>query len=121
MMGREEFIRCLFSVVSDRAQTAYRDVIDEWQPEEPPVTELFAALGYQIAEDFRCADTDANLRTFSLIEKAMESGDQELITAVATGIIEALVTRAAQVEGLWAQVAPVLGRRSLHHAESWLS
>ncbi|GAB1848684.1 hypothetical protein MyNCGM683_35600 [Achromobacter xylosoxidans] len=121
MMRRAEFIRCLLSVVSNRAQTAYQDVIDEWQPEEPPVTESFAALGYQIAEDCRCADTDANLRTFSLIEEAMESGDQELLTAVATGLIEALVTRAAQVEGLWAQVAPVLGPRSLHHAEGWLS
>lgn len=50
MMRRAEFIRCLLSVVSDRAQTAYQDVLGEWQPEDPPVTELFAALGYQIAD-----------------------------------------------------------------------
>jgi hypothetical protein len=51
----------------------------------------------------------------------MESRDQKLVTAVATGLIEALVTRAARTEGLWEQMALFLGPRSRHHAEAWLA
>lgn len=120
MIGREKFIR-LLSVASNGVQEAYQDVLDEWRPEEPPVTMLFAALGYRIADDFFCTNTDANLRIFSLIEQAVESGDQELLTAVTTGLIEALVTRAVQIEGLWSQLVPMLGPRSLQHADAWLN
>lgn len=120
MMGCEDFVSLLV-IASDSLQAAYHEVLDEWQPEEPPVTTLFAALGDRIAEDFVCAGIDANRRMFSLVEQAMESSDQELVTAVATGLIEALVTRAVRGEGLWAQMVPLLGPRSLHHAEAWLA
>lgn len=119
-MGLEEFLGLLVAA-SDGVQAAYREIIDEWRPEEPPVTTLFAALGYRIAEDFDSAGIDANRRLFLLIEQAMESSDQALVTAVATGLIEALVNRAVQRECVWKQIAPLLGPRSLHHAEAWLS
>lgn len=120
MMDREEFLGLLVAA-SGSVQAAYREILDEWQPEEPPVTTLFAALGNRIAEDFDHAGIDANRRLFSLIEQAMVSSDQGLVTAVATGLIEALVTRAVQLESVWKQMAPLLGPRSLRHAESWLS
>lgn len=120
MMGREEFLGLLVAA-SGGVEAAYHDIIDEWRPEEPPVTTLFAALGQRIADDFSNVGADSNRRLFSLIETAMESSDQVLVTAVATGLIEALVTRAVQSENLWKQMAPLLGARSLRHAEAWLS
>lgn len=119
-MGCEDFVSSLV-IAFDGAQAAYQEVLGEWQPEEPPVTTLFAALGDRIAEDLVCAGVDVNRRTFSLIEQAMESSDQELVTAVATGLIEALVNRAVRSNGLWTRMAPLLGPRSLHHAEAWLA
>ena len=120
MKGCEDFVS-LLAAASGGVQAAYQEVLDEWQPEAPPVTTLFAALGDRIAEDFGSAGVDANRRLFSLIEQAMESPDQGLVTAVATGLIEALVTRAVQSAGLWNEMAPLLGPRSRHHAEAWLA
>ena len=120
MMCCEEFVG-LLAAASGGVQAAYQEVLDGWRPEEPPVTTLFAALGDRIAEDFDSAGVDTNRQMFSLIEKAMESGDQGLVTAVATGLIEALVTRAVRSEGLWKRMAPLLGPRALHHAEAWLA
>jgi hypothetical protein len=120
MMSCEELIGLLIAA-SGSVKAAYQEVLDEWRPEEPPVTTLFAALGDRIAEDFGGAGVDTNRRMFSLIEQAMESGDQGLVTAVATGLIEALVTRAVRSESLWTEIAPLLGPRSLYHAEAWLA
>ena len=111
----------LLAAASGGARAAYHEVLDEWRPDEPPTTILFSALGNQIAEEFNCADTETNNRVFSLIEQAMQSNDQRLTTAVATGLIEALVNRAVQSTGLWNEMAPLLGPKSLHHAEAWLS
>jgi len=120
-MTRCEEFAGLLAAASSGVRAAYQDVLDEWRPEEPPVTTLFAALGDRIAEDFDSAGVDINRQIFSLIEDAMESGDQGLVTAVATGLIEALVTRAVRSEGLWKRMAPLLGPRALHHAEAWLA
>lgn len=119
MMRCDDFVG-LLAAISGGVQAAYQEVLAEWLPEEPPVTTLFAALGDRIAEDFDSAGVDTNRQVFSLIEKAMGSGDSGLVTAVATGLIEALVTRAARGEDLWKRMAPFLGPRSLRHAEAWL-
>ncbi|WP_136623633.1 DUF7674 family protein [Bradyrhizobium centrolobii] len=120
MMGCEDFVNLLVAA-SGGVHAAYQEVLEEWQPGEPPVTTLFAALGDRIAEDFGRAGVDANRRVFSLIEQAMESSDQGLVTAVATGLIEALATRAVRSESVWKEVASLLGPRSLHHTEAWLA
>jgi hypothetical protein len=119
MLSCENFVN-LLAASSGGVQTACQEVLNEWMPEEPPVTILFAALGDRIAEDFYNAGIDTNRRVFSLIELAMESGNQRLVTSVATGLIEALVTRAMQNKILWSQMALLLGPRSLHHAKAWL-
>lgn len=120
MMNSDDFVGLLVAA-SGGVQAAYQEALDEWRPEKPPVTTLFAALGDRIAEDFGRTGVDTNRRIFSLIEQAMESRDQELVAAAATGLIEALVTRAVRSERLWKEMAPLLGLRSLHHAEAWLA
>jgi hypothetical protein len=97
------------------------DMASEWAPEEPPVTTLFAAVGYEIAESFDSNDEAVNRSLFALIEKSMDSADPMLGVAVATGLIEGMATRAAQVDGLWARITPQLGPKSLSHANAWLS
>lgn len=118
-MNQADFL-ALWIAASDDAGNAYREVVDEWRPEDPPVTILFAALGYRIAETFDRTGADARRRVFSLIEQAMASDDPDLGTAVATGLIEALATHAAQSEPLWKRMAPWLGPLSKQHAEAWL-
>lgn len=120
MKGCEEFVFLLIAA-SNAAKSAHNEVVDEWRPERPPVTTLFASLGDRIAGDFVNAGGDVNRRVFSLIEQAMDSDDQKLVTAVATGLIEALVNRASRSEGLWIEMASLMGPRSRHHAEAWLA
>ena len=110
-MDRDDFLS-LLTAISRGVQAVHHEVLDDWQPQEPPITLLFAAIGHRIAEEFVDAGVETNRRLFSLIEQAMESGDQMLATAVATGLIEALSNRAAQTEHLWEQITPFLGPRS---------
>ncbi|UFZ03819.1 hypothetical protein LQG66_32225 [Bradyrhizobium ontarionense] len=118
-MSYEEFVREL-TAASSNVQATYQAVVNDWRPESPPVTVLFGYLGDQIADDFSHVGIDVNRRIFSLVEQAMESRDQRLLTATATGLIEALANRAGRTRGQWEQIVPLLGPRSLHHAEAWL-
>lgn len=118
-MNHENFLKLLLKL-SNGVREEYQEVHAEWLPEEPPITILYAALGHRIAEEFSHADVAATHQIFSLIEEAMQSSNENLITAVATGLIEALVTRAVEIEGLWEQIKPLLGPRSLRHANAWL-
>lgn len=120
-MHCQKFLESL-GALSSGAKTAAREVQDEWFPEDPPITTLFAAVGDRIAEEFDDSDEHASRAVSSLIEDAMESNDSTLVTAVATGLIEALVTRAVRGDArLWKRMALFLGPRSLHHAEAWLA
>lgn len=120
MTSIEDFLSLLLAA-SDGVRAEYQKVIDYWRPEEPPVTVLFGALGERIAAEFDIAGDDTNRRMFSLIEQAMESHDERLLTAVATGLIEYLVDDAVRRGSLWKRMAPFLGVRSRGHAKAWLS
>ena len=119
MNGCEEFID-LLAATSEGVRNAHQKMINEWLPEEPPITVVFGEFGYQIAENFETTNAEASRQIFMLVESAMVSSNEGLVTAVATGLIEALATRASQSENLWQQIAPFLGPRSLSHAKYWL-
>lgn len=102
-------------------QATYWETIEYWAPDEPPVTTLFAALGARIAEDFNNTEMHENLRIFRLVETALTSGNTELATAVATGLIEAIIARAWRQKDLWPHISPMLGDLSRKHAEAWLA
>lgn len=106
--------------ISIGAKEAKLDVTMEWLPEIPPVTILFGAIGYRIAEDFDRNEARTNQEIFALIEQAMDSPDDLLGTAVATGLIEDMATRALQIEGVWGRIVPSLGPQSLAHANAWI-
>ena len=106
---------------SPALQSAYHEIIDYWRPDEPPVTILFAALGDQIAADFDKAGRGANRQIFGQIETAMASGDENLVTAVATGLIEAMVVHVAQDEDALGRMSSMFGDLSRKHALAWLS
>lgn len=121
MVSYEDFVDCL-TAASGELEAAYQEVLKAWSPEEPPSTTLFAAFGDRIAQVFGRVGEDSNRLVFSLIEQAMASGDQRLVTAVATGLIEALVNRAiGESDARWRQIESYLGPRSLDHANAWLS
>ncbi len=103
-------------------QAVYRDDVDYWFPEEPPVTVLFGTLGRRIAEDFEHASSETNLRIFTLIESGMSDNDPqgEFRTALATGLIEALVNKAEQMK-LWEHISKSFGRLSRDYVDAWFA
>lgn len=116
----EEFFY-LITKISNEAKRSSNELMLDWLPEKPPITILFSAIGYSIAESFDSNDVLSNQTLFALIENGVSSDDLMLGTAVATGLIEGMVTRAQQIDGLWERMAPSLGQGSLQHATAWLN
>lgn len=104
---------------SPRFQSKYRETLDYWAPDEPPSTILFGDLGQCVVEEFDSAGPSVNQRIFKLIEDGMASGEEQLATAVATGLIEAVVTYTDKDENLWRRVSSMFGERSRKHADAW--
>ncbi len=103
---------------SDLLQNELKDTYDDWLPDAPPVIIIFAALGHAIAHHFDQIDSKEFL--FQQIESAMISENQLLKTAVATGLLEALVAETGQTNTLWQQIEKLLGKYSKAHARCWL-
>jgi hypothetical protein len=102
-------------------QETHQESLEYWHPDEPPITTLFAALGDRIASDFEVTDQEVRNQMFSLIESAMGSDNQKLVTAVATGLIEGMISKIISQEGNLQQLIQQLGRLSRKHAEAWIS
>jgi Protein of unknown function (DUF433) len=71
MIRHEDFVGRMLTV-SIGLQVAYQRVVDEWRPDGPPMTILFAAFGDRIAHDFDSYGVDTNREIFVLIEKSDE-------------------------------------------------
>lgn len=94
-------------------------VIQNWAPNDPPEIILFAAFGRSIGNYFDSYHPDERKALFIFIEDGMTSDDEELSIAVATGLIEALVSVSDKKEGLWTKLEVELGPRSKAHAIAW--
>lgn len=100
--------------------TVYKQTLEHWSPEEPPVTTLFAALGDGIAADYPTNEREVNRRIFVRIEAAMNSDDYRLVTAVATGLIESMANRMIKQKQIIEKLKNELGVRSQKHVEAWI-
>jgi hypothetical protein len=100
-------------------QMVGHEVFEYWEPDPPPVIVLFAALGKELARQFDAVAHKDKENIFQLIEDGMTSDDVALRTAVATGIIEALIGATGVDEILWSRISLQLGDVSRHHAEAW--
>ncbi|WP_157771781.1 hypothetical protein [Stenotrophomonas rhizophila] len=106
---------------SPELQSAYDGTFDYWAPDQPPVTILFAALGDEIAVTLGRCSLAAEQELFSRIEDAISSDDEELATAVATGLVESIVSKLAQDEVALHRVLSMFGEQTRSHARAWLS
>jgi hypothetical protein len=91
----------------------------KWGTETPPITVLFAGVGRAIAENLAVLLGEVQQRLFAGIEESVVSQDSALGTAMATGLVEVLVTSADKNPGLWAEPEKLFGPASLKHAVAW--
>jgi hypothetical protein len=114
----EEYLRKLASGVPALEDQLARS-LHGWGADQPPVTVVFADLGNAIAENIGILP-DAALRTiFATVEVGMTTSDDVLRTAVATGLVEALVSTADAKRDLWKDLDKLLGPASRKHAIAW--
>ena len=91
----------------------------QWEPGAAPITLLFSEVGAEIADHFNDFPGVVRERIFAKIEEGVTSSDTVLRTAVATGLIESLVSKANNRAELWKQLEEYLGAESAKHALAW--
>ena len=95
--------------------------LSPWTDEEGSLlpTALMGGFGYDIANEFAEMSHSELAELVALIEEGLTSDDEYLNTAVATGLIEAVVNLAEQKEGLWPRIDAALGPEARAYAEAY--
>jgi hypothetical protein len=98
---------------------ALTKTLEYWEPDEPPITIMFGAIGRAIGENLANFSEEIKRGLRSTIERGMEDQDQRIQDAVATGLIEALMVTLESEQGSWRSAREILGPESMKHAEGW--
>lgn len=93
--------------------------LQEWGAQTPPDTIIFTEIGRAIGARFSAFTAEEQRRLFVGIEEGMLSHDAALRTAMATGLVEALVAKADKSPDLWSDFEKLLGTTSMEHALAW--
>lgn len=109
-------------VISNQIPSIKQEILaceKEWSPDVPPITILFGNIGTHIGKALMGWNFEQKREIFTLIERGMNSSDFGLREAVATGLIEALVTYADENPKIWEELKKLFGTASLGHALAW--
>ncbi|MGL4860954.1 MAG: DUF7674 family protein [Enterobacteriaceae bacterium] len=109
------YIEALSQLVAKTVKSEY----EYWMPEEPQPISLFGEVGRSIVQDVENMTQKQRGQIFQHIETGMLSDDDELATAVATGLVEGIVTETDSDESLWIEIESYLGEKSREHAIAW--
>lgn len=114
-----EFIKKIVSI-NIILKNAEDEVIVDWQPDDPPPTTLFAALGNSIYE-FEQSLSDNELKDiFDLIESVMgESNDSLLDVYVATGMLESMSCGSRLSDERWIRFRHFSGEKTWAYVNNW--
>lgn len=104
---------------SSRLRSEIESVTNDWRPDAPPSTVLYAALGRQIAAASEDRDDGEKNRIFDAVEECLVSGDEEVQDAVATGLLEALLHASSAGNFEFRLVASCLGEKSKQYCRAW--
>jgi hypothetical protein len=108
-----------FMNLSKGIDNAIKKTFEFWAPETPPINCMFGDIGAAFFEEVMSLDTHTIVRFLELVEKGMLSDDEEYSTAIATGLIEAIVNRSCLNIEPWQYIEPFMGKESLKYAEAW--
>lgn len=109
----------VFTYHSEHIKNTIDKLIEYWTPEKTPTILLFSIIGKNLANQFDMFNDAEGALLFQHIEDGMQSTDDELATAVATGLIESLVNASDGNDELWRRIEQKLGKESQKHAIAW--
>ena len=90
-----------------------------WTPETPPALLIFSAIGRSIGSNINELDERDKIRLFNSIENGIASNDHTVSTAIATGLIEALLGSIGEDCVKWEKIFIFLGSETKKHALAW--
>lgn len=93
--------------------------VEHWFPESPPTILLFSQIGKALAAQLFSLSNAEKLVFFQHIGVGMCSEKEGLATAVATGLVESLVTASDENVELWEEIERCLRPESKKHAMAW--
>jgi hypothetical protein len=108
MLSRSEFL-----------QENCQDLEDYRDPECLIPIFMLGYFGGQIAKRYDTIVPDEWALLSALIEEGLASDDDDVGTAVATGLIEGLIHRAEAIEGLWPRIEARLGSEARGYADAY--
>lgn len=108
MLSRSAFLR-------DNCQ----DLEEYSDPECLLPISLLGCFGGQIARQYDTLAPQEWAILSALIEQGLASDDDDVRTAVKTGLIEGLIHRAEAVEGLWSRIEVGLGPLARFYADAY--
>jgi hypothetical protein len=116
-VDKEQAISGLVEVYPE-LQNTIRNLRDDWSPEEPPITVLMAELGVALAAGAGDLDDEAIRRITNTIELLLCAGTKSVKDAIATGLLEALVT-ASETLPCGPRLLSSLGPESKNYCRYW--
>ncbi len=108
-----------FMLKSESIKNEVKNCVDYWLPESPPIILLFSRVGKTLAAQLSLLSSSEKQFFFQHIEAGMCSEEDELATAVATGLVESLVTASDENTELWKEIESNLQPESKKHALAW--
>lgn len=88
-------------------------------PECPLPISFLGYFGTTIAAHFDALPPGEWAVLSAMIEEGLASEDEEIGTAVATGLIEGLIHRAEAIETLWPRIEAALGPEAREYADAY--
>jgi hypothetical protein len=108
-----------FTLQSGKIKDAVEQCVEYWFPETPPEILLFSKVGRALATQLLMLSTAEKNLFFQYIESGICSENDKLATAVATGLIESMVTASDENDELWKEMEICLQPESKKHALAW--
>ncbi|KHS81747.1 hypothetical protein V6M93_14825 [Pectobacterium brasiliense] len=118
----EKYINEYLSVFTQKSEHIKNEVnksVKYWLPDNSPTILLFSLVGKALVNQLDFLRESDKLEFFQHIETGMLSDNADLSTAVATGIVEGLVTASDEGESMWKRIESYLHTESKKHALSW--
>lgn len=108
-----------FTQASEHIKNEVNKCVEYWLPDPPPTILLFSLVGKALVNQLDSLNHLEKSALFQHIETGMRSDNDELATAVATGLVESLVTASDENESVWKEIEAYLHVESKKHALAW--
>lgn len=103
---------------SRHIEESHSQLVSSWLPDDPPVTIVFANIGRCLIHLYSNASAATPFRDlFGVIEELMIDGDESVQSAVATGLLEALLNEAA-IRGT-TDLVSLFGPNTRAYCQAW--